>query len=43
MPYCLGDLAVAVFQRKAPAVRLEWNGAQTPPKVEPPLSTGLTA
>ena len=42
VPYCLGDLAVAVFQRKVPAVRLEWNGASTP-KPGVPVSAGLTA
>jgi SAM-dependent methyltransferase len=42
VPYCLGDLAVAVFRRTAPtSFRLQWNGA---PRTKPgaaPLSPGL--
>jgi SAM-dependent methyltransferase len=36
VPYCLGDLAVAVFQRKEPAVRSEWNGAAAKPRTSSP-------
>jgi SAM-dependent methyltransferase len=43
VPYCLGDLAMAVFRRSsAPAFRLEWNGA---PRAKPgtALSPGMPA
>lgn len=43
VPYCLGDLAVAVFRRGSPlSFRLEWNGA---PRTKPgsSLSPGMQA
>jgi SAM-dependent methyltransferase len=43
VPYCLGDLAVAVFQRRAPtAFRLDWNGAGRA-KTGDAMSTGMHA
>jgi SAM-dependent methyltransferase len=41
VPYCLGDLAVAVFQRKARAFHMQWNGAPKRPGTA--LSTGTPA
>jgi SAM-dependent methyltransferase len=43
VPYCLGDLAVAVYRRASPnAFRLRWNGAaRTKPDGASPMSPGV--